>query len=196
MNMEHQSKSTPHQSPVAAGKSRHRRPSVTLVTWALFTAVLCSILLTGCCKIIPFSKCRPNKVLSIYYRTDSDSNNGNSVQLRFILLENQAAFGKCPARVVFKPEEDQASYGGLAVLEGYAPFDVFLSPGDTGSVVWTIDEYKGVGEVPLYLGIIANFAQPASGRSGRAVVPLERRRIPRAIGVRVGRDYLQITTAK
>lgn len=196
MNMEHQPKPPVNQPPVSAGKSCHRRLFDSLMICTLLAAVLGGIMLTGCCKMIPFRKCRPNTVLSIHYTTNTDSNNGKPVQVRFLLLENQAAFEKCSPRVVFKDKENQASYDGLAVPKGLLPFDLFLSPGDTGTDLWSIPDDKIRGEAPLFLGIIANFAQAATDDSGRKVVALERRRIPRAINVLVGQNYLQIVTDK
>ena len=196
MNTEHKPIHTLNRFPVASEKTGRRRLSGTIVSSTLLMAVLGGILLAGCCKLIPFTKCKPNELLSIQYRTDTDSNNGRTVQVRFLLFENRAAFERCSPRVVFKSEENQASYDGLEVPEGCLPFDIYLSPDDSGSIPWTVPSDKLLGEAPLYLGIIANFAQPASGGSGRAVVALEKRKIPRAINVRVGRDYLQIVTGK
>ncbi len=150
--------------------------------------------LSGCCKWMPFIACKQSNIIYINWSSSPDSNDGHSVQVRFLLLENKTAFETCPAKAIFDQKSDSANFAKLQVRNINNRDDMFdIFAGSEREGQFTRDVHN-VGKIDdkrvLYLAIIANFADPKDASSARLIVPLNGKNFPISFNLRIERNSI------
>ncbi len=144
--------------------------------------------LTGCCSIVPFIKCESTRQVVLKWTADADSNNKRSVQAVLFVLTGRETFMKCSSKVVFDPKSDPTTYSELGIIDSTS---FTMLPGEAGSVVFNVSESDADEiDMPVYLGIIANYASPDTDDAGRVIFPLGNVKFPLEVSLRSSRDRL------
>jgi len=137
------------------------------VGWIALMAGVCC-LLAACCGIPLLGKCSKAKVMHISWTASGDCNGGNTVQLYAFALSGKEAFERCEAKALFRPSGNQDLFQKLDLSDS---LKLFIKPGESKAIRWTLaPSEKSPGA--SYLAFVANFANPTSEKSNRALIPL------------------------
>jgi predicted component of type VI protein secretion system len=153
------------------------------VLWSM--ALIASVgLIGGCCSGLPLLKCSKSNEIVVSWTANPDANGGHSVRVCLMLIKNDNAFRACPADDIFDSDSSR-------VLE-LAPIgrDYFYAvPATSGEEPWSLTDTANEKN-KLYLGIIANFNQPASSGAARAVIEVNLKKLPIRLTLQILSDSI------
>ena len=135
--------------------------------WIALVAFM-SCLLAACCGMPLLGKCSKEKKMQIRLTASGDCNGGNTVQLYVFALSGKEAFERCEAKALFRPSGNQDLFKKMDIVDSLR---LYMRPGGDTTVHWAVTPVEK-SPTALYLGFVANFANPVSEKSNRALIPL------------------------
>ena len=134
-----------------------------LIGRLMILAVGCAtLLLGGCCKVIPFQKCQTTNTVRVSYVSDGACNGGFNVHTRFMVLANEQALRQVHPDQIF-PTPDSS-------LQVQKKKDFHIQPASDGTLEFSLGDLEDLSS--LYLGVVAHFERIDTPGTDRIVLPL------------------------